>query len=164
MPVPRAFEAKYQRFLAGVASAERLPTEALDAQFRGLPGAVVVFLLTHWEKEGHAGFTGAHRLIDLLGNLDCRVDALSWLVDGAHLGIRGRRGDGTPFDLLLPSGALGLDRAELVRVLKRRLTLLGTTRVVAGVNPGHAAVKGKTVKRTSGRTKARPPPTDLQAP
>ena len=105
------------------------------------PAPVVVFVMQHWEKQGYEGFAGAHRVLDLLKNLGCELESLSWLADQAFLGARGERDDGSAFDLLLDAALLNADRETLARVLKGKLAVDRRTRAIARVQPGRIGMK-----------------------
>ena len=143
MPLPEPFAGRFATMCEAVAAEERLPLREIQWRMELWPAAVCFFLLLHFEREGPAGFTRAHRLLDLLKNLDCTIGGLSWLADQTHVGVRGERAAGRPFDLILPAAALELDRESLARVLKQKLAVDARTRAIAVVRPGTPRVEGR---------------------
>lgn len=141
MPIPPKMRARFQPFLDGVAEAESLPVSAVEERVNSWPGAVAYFVLLRWEHDGHEGFVGASRLIDLLANLECVLKSLNWLAEQSHVGVRGRRPDGTEFDLILQTEALHLERDSLARILKHKLAIDRQTREVSRVTLGLPAVE-----------------------
>lgn len=143
MPLPEPFASRFSAMCEAVAAAERLPVREIQWRMELWPGAVCLFLLLHYEREGAAGFTRAHRLLDLLKNLECTISGLSWLADQTHVGVRGERAHARPFDLILPAAALELDRESLARLLKQKLSVDARTRAIALVRPGTPRVEGR---------------------
>lgn len=143
MPLPEPFARRFAAMCEAVAAEERLPIREIQWRMELWPGAVSLFLLLHFEREGHAGFQRAHRLLDLLKNLECTITGLAWLADQTHVGVRGERVGGRPFDLILPAAALELDREALARVLKQKLVVDARTRAIAVVRPGTPRVEGR---------------------
>ncbi len=147
MPIPPKLRARFQPFLDGVAEAEGLPVDAVTERVGSWPGAVAYFVLLRWEQEGHTGFSDACRLIDMLANLDCVLQSINWLAEQSHAGVKGKRPDGTEFDLILSAEALALDRDSLARILKHKLAIDRQTREVSRVSLGVPPVERRERRR-----------------
>jgi len=142
-PIPQQFADRFAGMCEAVAAHEGIPIREIQWRMELWPAAVGVFLLLRYEQEGLDGFRGAHRLLDLLKNLECTIHGLSWLAKQTHVGVRGSRGTGRDFDLILPVSALQLDREALARLLKHKLSIDQRTRAIVQVRPGVPAVQAR---------------------